>query len=138
MEQTTKQELERYSSYIGQLQKTGKIEKAALIDFRGNILIATPGFKLGLLDTNAIISAINGQYASLIKLKVGEQMFTCFRNDSLTTSLIGRADDDVISVYKCVDFIAVGISDPNSPGSCIYEMQRFVKMCFKQNRGRTT
>ena len=137
MEEAAAQDLERYQSCIEQLQKTGKIEKVALLDFNGNFLISTEGFELGLQETTSILRAVEGRYVSLIKLKIGEQTFTCFRNDSVTSSLIGRAENDVISIYKCVEFIVVGISDPNSPGSCIYEMQRFVKKCFRQSRRLT-
>lgn len=137
MEGAAAQDCERYRYYQELLQKTGKIEKTAILDFNGNILISTAGFELGPRETSSILRAIESQYLSLIKLKIQNQVFTCFRNDSLTPSLIGRAEDDVISAYKCVDFIVVGISDPDSPGSCIYEMQKFVKKCFRQSRRRT-
>lgn len=137
MEGAAAKDSERYQYYVELLQKTGKIEKSALIDFNGNCLISTPGFELGQRETISILRAIESQYVSLIKLKIGEQTFTCFRNDSVTSSLIGRAENDVISIYKCVEFVVVGISDPDSPGSCIYEMQRFVKKMFRQSRRRT-
>ena len=134
MEGATENNEDRYQYYIELLQKTGKIEKAALLDFNGNLLISTEGFELGQRETNSVVRAIESQYLSLIKLKIEDKMFTCFRNDSVTPSFIGRAENDVISVYKCVEFIVVGISDPNSPGSCIYEMQKFVKKCFRLSR----
>ena len=124
----------KYQHYIEILQKTGKIEKVALLDFNGNLIVSTEEFELRQQDTNSILRAIESQYLSLIKLKIGDKMFTCFRNDSMTEPLIGRSENDVISVYKCVEFIVVGISDPNSPGSCIYEMQKFVKRCFRLSR----
>ena len=122
---------DKYKYYTEILQKTGKIEKVALLDFSGELLISSEGFELGSREINSILRAIESQYLSLMKLKIRGKVFTCFRNDSMTKSLIGRAENDVISVYKCVEFIVVGISDPDSPGSCIYEMQKFVKRCFR-------
>ena len=128
------EEEQLFGAIMERLTRTGKIEKAALIDFNGHLLAKSPGLSIIQKDIDALLGALNSPYQSLVKLNVGNSVFTCFRNDSGTNSLIGWTDDDVLTAYKCVDFVVVGVSDPESPGSSIYEMMRFVKQMYRKSR----
>lgn len=122
--------------HVERLLCTGKIEQVAIIDFSGNILIRSDGMDIDLKDAETILRVLESADTSLVKIKIGKQDFRCFKDS--VTSFVGRADYDFVCACLSVDFVVIGISDANSPGSCIYEMSRFVKRCYRNSSVSTT
>ncbi|KAK3607665.1 hypothetical protein CHS0354_010652 [Potamilus streckersoni] len=111
-----------WDSYLDELKKTGKIERAALIDHEGSVLTVTPGLKLTVDEVKGILTTLAHKYTRLIKLNIGQEVFTCFQNVHNNDILIGRAEKQMLTIQKCKEFVVVGLADFDSPGSCIYEV----------------
>ena len=116
-------------NYVEILKSTGKIEKVALLDLNGKILIRSVGMNLTEEEAFAALCVLRSPDKSLAKIRMGNQDYTCFKNSP--SSFVGRAENDFVHVRSCLDFIVICLSDPNSPGSCIYEVTRFVKRCYR-------
>ena len=87
-------------------------------------------------DGETILRTLAYPCNPMTKLRVGKQDFICFKNTRDSASLVGKSDSDFLCVYKGAEFIVVGISDPESPGSSIYEMSRFLSQTL-ESIGRT-
>ncbi|KAL3867938.1 hypothetical protein ACJMK2_040780 [Sinanodonta woodiana] len=124
----------QWDSHLYKLKRTGKIERAALINHVGSVLAVTPGFKLTEQEVAGILSALSHRYSHLIKLQIGQDVFTCFQHSQNTDILVGRAENDVLTIQKCNDFVVVGLADPESPGSCIHEVMTFAKRSNRKSK----
>ncbi|KAL3867949.1 hypothetical protein ACJMK2_040791 [Sinanodonta woodiana] len=116
-----------WDSYLDELTKTGKIQRAALIDPKSSVLAASPGLKLTEGEVAGVLTALSHKYTYLIRLNIGQEIFTCFQNVHNTDVLIGRAENQMLTIQKCKDFVVVGLAEFDSPGSCIYEITKFAK-----------
>ncbi|KAK3589367.1 hypothetical protein CHS0354_010014 [Potamilus streckersoni] len=112
----------RWDLHLDKLMRTGKIERAALIDHTGCLLAASPDFILAEHEIIGILSALGHQYSHLVKLKIAHEVFTCFQNIHNNDVLIGRTENAVLVLHTCKDFVVVALADPESPGSCMYEI----------------
>lgn len=118
------QKLANLSHRLANLQRSGKIERAALLDLQGHPLVLSSGMEISPDDGETILRTLASPYNSMTRLKVGKQDFVCFKNTG--QSLVGKSEEDFLCVNKGPEFLVVGISDPQSPGSSIYELSRFV------------
>ncbi|KAL3882647.1 hypothetical protein ACJMK2_028972 [Sinanodonta woodiana] len=116
-----------WDSYLDQLMKNGKIKRAALIDHAGSLLAATLDFILTEHEIAGILSSLGHQYSNLVTLKIAQEVFTCFQNIHNNDVLIGRAENALLVLHTCKEFVVVALADPESPGSCMYEVMTFAK-----------
>lgn len=126
---------EELEQHVERLLYTGTIEQVAIIDFSGKILIRSDGATIEQQDAVTILRVLESADTSLVKIRIGQQDFKCFKTSA--NSFVGRADYDFVCACVSVDFVVIGISDANSPGSCIYEMSRFVKRCYRNSSEST-
>jgi hypothetical protein len=116
-------------NYVEILKSTGKIEKVAITDLNGKILIRSIGMGITEEEAFAALCILRSSDKTLAKIRIDKQDYTCFKNSS--SSFVGRAENDFLHVRSCLDIILICISDPNSPGSSIYEVSRFVQRCYR-------
>lgn len=116
--------LDNLNHMLERLRCSGKIERAAFLDLQGTPLVRSSGMDISPDDGETILRTLNSPFSPMTRLRVGKQDFVCFKNTG--TSLVGKSDDDFLCVYRGTDFVVVGISDPQSPGSSIYEISRFL------------
>lgn len=116
----------RWKDLLYTLTRNGKIEKAAIIDSEKNSVVASSfDFKVADSEINTISCALSGKYSSLMKMKLWQSFFTCFRHGDDTNTIVGKADDEVLVAHKCGDILVIGISHAETPGSSIYEVTKF-------------
>lgn len=115
----------RWKDLLYTLTRNGKIEKAAIIDADNSVVASSLNFIVADSDINTIYAALSGNYSSLMKMKLWKSFFTCFRHGDDTNTIVGKADDEVLVAHKCGDFLVIGISHAETPGSSIYEVTKF-------------
>ncbi|KAL4236070.1 profilin [Mactra antiquata] len=120
-------------SHLDHLKRTGKIEHVAFIDLNGNLLLSSSGFNITSDSTKAVIHVLRSKSKStnMVKIKIGITEFLCI---NITDELfVGRSKEDFICVNKCTNFIVICTADPEAPGSCIFEVSRYVKKCYRNS-----
>lgn len=115
----------RWKDLLYTLTRNGKIEKAAIIDADNSVVASSLNFIVADSDINTIYAALSGNYSSLMKMKLWKSFFTCFRHGDDTNTIVGKADDEVLVAHKCGDFLVIGLSHAETPGSSIYEVTKF-------------
>ena len=124
--QTINMKERRWNDLLRGLIKRGKVENAAIINFEGEIVAISDQWKISPGDAVGLLNATLSTYPALTKLSISQHTFTCFTHGSNGT-IVGRADSHVLVAHRSEKFIVVGVSDPEAPGSCIYEVVEFGK-----------
>lgn len=121
-------ELDLYC-YLDLLRHKSKVEHAAFIDLSGQILIQDSGLGLDANEASAVARVLGTlQYTDkvqLFKLSLIKQWFTCYK--TCTDSFVGMADNYFIMATRWKDYVLFVVSDPDSPGSCINQVNKFTR-----------
>lgn len=107
------------------LTRNGKVEKAAIVDQHGHVIVSSHGFNVTKEDLNSIRSAFYGRHLTLMKVKVHGQLYTCLRHSTPTETVVGQADDDILVIHRAAGLSVVGLGHAGTPGSCLFEITKF-------------
>lgn len=107
------------------LTRNGKVEKAAIVDQHGHVIVSSRGFNVTKEDLNSVRSAFYGCHSTLMKVKVHGQLYTCFRHSTHTDTVVGQAGDDILVIHRTEGLSVVGLGHAGTPGSCLFEITKF-------------
>lgn len=107
------------------LTRNGKVEKAAIVDQHGHVIVSSRGFNVTKEDLNSVRSAFYGCHSTLMKVKVHGQLYTCFRHSTPTDTVVGQAGDDILVIHRTEGLSVVGLGHAGTPGSCLFEITKF-------------
>lgn len=117
--------------YMDLLKHKCKAEHGAFIDLDGKLLLQDWGMNLEDEAAASVVRAIdsfqnmNKTRVSLFKLNLGQRETTCFRHSDY--SFVGRTENYFTYAHKCTDFVVLVLSDPASHGSCMFQVNKFVR-----------
>ncbi|ESP05213.1 hypothetical protein LOTGIDRAFT_227877 [Lottia gigantea] len=120
-----------WESLLDRLTSRGKVETVAITNLEGEVLASTADWDLTDGETIGILKAVSSHYDSLIRMKITDTMYTCFRHDNSET-IVGKAENRVLVAHICHQCMVIGFSDIQSPGSCIYDITEFGKHIEKR------
>lgn len=126
--------------YMDLIKHKCKAEHGAFIDMDGKLLLQDWGMGLDKGDAAGVVQVINSfrrttnSPVSLFKLNLGKREATCFRNSDI--SFVGMTENHFTYAHKCKDFVVLVLSDPESNGSCIFQMTKFVRYVNNKSKKR--
>ncbi|KAK6188064.1 hypothetical protein SNE40_004328 [Patella caerulea] len=120
-----------WEGLLSRLTNRGKVETAAITNLEGEVLASTADWHISTTETVGVLKAVCSNYGSLIKMKISDDLYTCFRHDNCDT-IVGKAEDKVLVAHKCQQCMIIGFADVESPGSCIYDITEFGKHIEKR------
>lgn len=118
-----------WKDIIYQIIMRGVVEHAAIISPKGEILACSPDMSVSKRDIKHVLHGLNDGCNTLMKLELWETYYTCFRENSDT--FVGMAENSLLVAHRSKDCLIIGLSDPKSPGSCLYEVTKFGKHIMK-------
>lgn len=113
------------------LVNRGKVDSVVLANLDGEIIAATPSCPVKASEVAAALTATHSNYTAMTKMTFCDDVFVCFHHDNRGT-IVGRADDKVMVAHKSSQYLIIGLSYVESPGSCLYEVTEFGKHIKKR------
>lgn len=121
---------------IRRLTKSNKIEKAAILSSKGNVLARSRNMNFGQNDLSGVSCAFSGQSPMLMRMNMCAKLYTCFQKRDDRNTVIGTSEDSVLVLTRCQDLIILAVGHPDTPGSCLHEVTKMGKrMRYKSQVG---
>lgn len=112
-----------FAGLMEQLLKRGKISEVALLNQSGGppVTLRPMSWTIPALVATGLARAIKETTQPLVRLMVNEKVYVCLNHGS--NRLVGHSNDnDVLVAQKTNQYIVLGLSDEETPGSCLQEV----------------